>query len=242
MAGLYWILLRAQCLDSRFYYYYWREEVGHGSSFLYWPWYELVVFFWRCLSLLRTGYCELIVRGRRHSVPETGATRLVVRPRYGGLFKPRSGCLFGLGSVWLFSVFPSLLDMPTEFCAVEWASSPSGGAIPQPLSLVVLLVGQWRIVLWYDPAFARHVNLVMRNVLAGHLAGPFLIWHIWEDWVICSIFTHFYYVGNILSYYHFHYYYYHIIISYWELGLEIKLIIFGNEQVSCGCRLRCSAT
>ena len=132
--------------------------------------------------------------------------------------------------------------MPTEFCAVEWASSPSGGAIPQPLSLVVLLVGQWRLVLWYDPAFARYVNLVMRNVLAGHLAGPFLIWHIWEDWVICSIFTHFYYVGNILSYYHFHYYYYHIIISYWELGLEIKLIIFGNEQVSCGCRLRCSAT
>ena len=92
--------------------------------------------------------------------------------------------------------------MPTEFCAVEWASSPSGGAIPQPLSLVVLLVGQWRIVLWYDPAFARYVNLVMRNVLAGHLAGPFLIWHIWEDWVIRSIFTHFYYVGNILSCYY----------------------------------------
>ena len=149
MASLYSTLLCAPYFDRRSLYY-WREEVGHGLSFLYWPWYELVVFFWRCLSLLRTGYCELIVRGRRHSVPETGATRLVVRPRYGGLFKPRSGCLFGLGSVWLFSVFPSLLDMPTEFCAVEWASSPSGGAIPQPLSLVVLLVWSMTdyLVIW----------------------------------------------------------------------------------------------
>ena len=37
-------------------------------------------------------------------MPETGAARLVVRPRYGG-FKPRSCCLFGLGSVWLYLSF-----------------------------------------------------------------------------------------------------------------------------------------
>ncbi len=39
-----------------------------------------------------------------------------------------------------FLVFPSLLDLLTWFCAVELASSPSGGAIFQPLSLVLLSV------------------------------------------------------------------------------------------------------
>ena len=131
-------------------YYYWREEVGHGLSFLCWPWYESVVFSWRGLSLLLAEYCVWIVRGRWHSVPETGAASLVVRPWYGRLFKPRSSCLFRLGSVWFFLVFPSLLDLLTWFCAVELASSPSGGAIFQPLSLVLLSVWSMMdcLVIW----------------------------------------------------------------------------------------------
>ena len=33
----------AHYLDCWFYYYE-REEVGHGLSFLYWPWYDSVMF------------------------------------------------------------------------------------------------------------------------------------------------------------------------------------------------------
>ena len=72
-------------------------------------------------------------------MPETGAARLVVRPRYGGLFKPRSSRLFGLGLVY-FDFLSSLFDMPTWFCAVECASSPSGRAILRSLSLLELSV------------------------------------------------------------------------------------------------------
>ena len=72
-------------------------------------------------------------------MPETGAARLVVRPRYGGLFKPRSSCLFGLGSVWLFLSFSvsvgyahMVLCCGVSQLAIWWRHSSAiipGGAI-----------------------------------------------------------------------------------------------------------------
>ena len=41
-------------------------------------------------------------------MPETGAARLVVRPRDGGLFKPRSSCLFGFRLSLLFFLYFSV--------------------------------------------------------------------------------------------------------------------------------------
>ena len=71
---------------------------GAWVEFSYWPWYESVVFLERSFSAMDRVLCK-DCKKKAALRARNGRGQIGGTPPCGGLFKPRSSCLFGLGSV-----------------------------------------------------------------------------------------------------------------------------------------------